>query len=202
MTEIDQLRAALVAAQKLEKKLRQLANRGDCAAADLGRGCASLIEASLSSDADDLYAQLVLADWLSDRGDPREQWVRTACALWVQCGTIVPAGAPWNYEVAKTAIGKVTGTAAGWRMSCLFGCLVAWHSPKGDGSGPMGRSWPDARIGAAWRGVWWWALGFAVQSPITDQRPADAAGSQEIVWQFARIVWDLCLEKLPALELS
>lgn len=35
MAEIDQLRAALIAAQKLEKKLRTLRNRGECSEADL-----------------------------------------------------------------------------------------------------------------------------------------------------------------------
>lgn len=42
MPEIDQLSAALIAAQKLEKKLRQLRNRGDCTDADLADAVAAL----------------------------------------------------------------------------------------------------------------------------------------------------------------
>jgi uncharacterized protein (TIGR02996 family) len=142
----------------------------------------ALLEACHAADPDELTPQLVLADWLAERSDPRERWVRVACDLWRACGALNPGRQGWDYNAAKATLAPVCETAVGWRLSCLWGHLVAWHAPTGWGTKPMGRTWVDARVSAVSRSVYWWALGFLSQ--------ADAAWRQaSAAWRQASAAW-------------
>jgi uncharacterized protein (TIGR02996 family) len=132
---------------------------------------AAMLAACHAADPDDLTPQLVLADLLAERADAREAWVRAGCDLWAACRTLTPAAEPWDYHAANAALAGVTGTPAGWRLTSLWGSLVAWHCPAGDGTGPMGRTWADERVRVVNRCCWWWAMGLL-------RRQADIAGSQ------------------------
>jgi uncharacterized protein (TIGR02996 family) len=137
----------------------------------------ALLEACHAADPDELTPQLVLADWLAERSDPRERWVRVACDLWRACGALNPGRREWDFGEAKATLGPVCETAAGWRLACLWGNLVAWHAPAGWGTKPMGRTWVDARVRVVNRSVYWWALGFLSQAYAAASQ-AYAAGRQ------------------------
>jgi uncharacterized protein (TIGR02996 family) len=178
--------------------------------ADTDGELVALLEACHAADPDELTPQLVLADWLAERSDPREWWVRVACDLWRACGTLKPDRRWWDHGAAKATLAPVCETAAGWRLACLWGHLVAWHAPAGWGDMPMGRTWVDARVSAVSRSVYWWSLGFLSQASVAWRqasaawsqasaagRQADAAGSQadaagsqaSAAWRQADAAW-------------
>lgn len=180
----------------------------------------AMLGACHAADWDELTPQLALADILDERGDPRAAWVRAGCDLWAACRDLPGHTGGWDYERAQAALAPACESVAGWRVSCLWGVLVAWHAPAGDGSGPMGRTWVDARVPAAVRGVWWWSVGLARSQAYAARSQAyaawsqaDAAGSQAYaagrqadavrrqadVWAFARAAWELCGAKIPML---
>ena len=168
----------------------------------------ALLRSCYESDPDELTPQLVLADWLAERDDPREKWVRVAARLWGKCAVLEPGRKTWNYDKAKAALSPVCETVVGWRLACLWGCLVAYHCPSGYGE-PMGRTWGDERVRVINRCVYWWALGFLTQMSKADAAwsqadaawsQAYAAGSQADVWKFFCAVWELCVSELPNLE--
>ena len=164
---------------------------------DSDAGLLALLRECHAADPDELTPQLALADLLGERGDPREVWVRVGCDLWAACRELQYAGvASWGYEAAKAAMSPVCETAPGWRLACLWGCLVAWHAPAGCG-GPMGRTWADARVRAVNRCVWWWSLGFLRSQASAAWSQASAAGSQasaagsqaSATWSQASAAW-------------
>ena len=145
---------------------------------DSDAGLLALLRECHAADPDELTPQLALADLLGERGDPREVWVRAGCDLWAACRELDCAGTdPWDYEAAKAALLPVCQSVPGWRLACLWGCLVAWHAPAG-GGGPMGRTWADARVRAVNRCVWWWSLGFLAGQACAAGSQADAAWRQ------------------------
>ena len=170
-------------------------------------GLLALLESCWACDYEELTPPLVLADFLADRSDPRERWVRIGVELWQQAGTLKLGRRDWDYDQAKAALGPVCKTAAGWRLACLWGHLVAYHAPSAWGE-PMGKTWCDVRVGIVSRSVWWWALGFlsgsqayaAGSQAYAAGRQAYAAGRQKRVWRYARSLWQVCVERLPELE--
>jgi uncharacterized protein (TIGR02996 family) len=172
---------------------------------------AAMLAACHAADPDDLTPQLVLADLLAERADAREAWVRAGCDLWAACRTLTPAAEPWDYHAANAALAGVTGTPAGWRLTSLWGSLVAWHCPAGDGTGPMGRTWADERVRVVNRCCWWWAMGLLRSQASAAWSQASAAGSQASaagsqadaasnrVWRFAAAAWALCGPRLADL---
>ena len=148
----------------------------------------AMLKACFAADPDELTPLLVLADMLAERADPRERWLRAGVTMWEACGALKSGERAWDYDSCKAALAPVCQTAEGWRVSGLWGCLVAWHSPAGDGtSRVMGHTWVDARVFAVQRSLWFWALGFLETNPVDDAAwsqanaawsQADAAGRQ------------------------
>lgn len=165
----------------------------------------SLLKSCHAADLDEMTPLLVLADLLGERDDPREQWVRTGVKLWEQARTLKPGRKGWEQTIAKAALEPACKTVAGWRLACMWGHLVAWHSPAGWGKNiPQGKTWRDARVGIVSRSVWWWSMGLLEEKSqaYAAGRQADAAGRQKAVWRFARSLWELCVAKLPLLEVA
>jgi uncharacterized protein (TIGR02996 family) len=182
----------------------------------------ALLRACHAADPDEWTPALVLADKLDDRGDRRAGLVRAAHGLWRAAADLAPAAEPWDYATARDTLAGVTDTVPGWRLTSLWGCLVAWHCPAGNGSGPIGRTWADERVRVVNRCCLWWSLGLVGSSAAWSQadaawsqadaagrqadaagRQADAAGRQadaarRQAWCFAAALWPLCLAETPA----
>ena len=183
----------------------------------------SLLNATFDADPNELTPQLVLADWLAERGDPREQWVRVGVDLWSRAAALKPGRLSWNHEASKSVLAPVCATTTGWRVSALWGCLVAWHGPSGYDGVPLGRTWVDARVAVVQRCLWFWAIGFLSENPLdmnamsqayaagrqadaagrqadAARRQAYAAGRQELLWCYARACWEkLCVPAIAKL---
>jgi hypothetical protein len=103
-----------------------------------------------------------------------QHWVRAGCELWAEAPRLQLAQevllfgnverAFDGYNVGAEVLAPVFQTDRGRRLAGLWGCLVAWHAPAGDGSGPMGRTWADPRVLVIQRWIWWWSLHLAVGS--------------------------------------
>ena len=121
----------------------------------------------------ELTPMLALADLFAERGDSRETWIRIGCDLWTVAETLDPGQKSWDYERVKAVLEPVCQTVAGWRLSCLWGHLVAYHSPSPWDGKKMGGTWRDANVGIISRSVWWWCLGL-----LKTRSQAYAAGMQ------------------------
>ncbi|MCE9560879.1 MAG: hypothetical protein K8U57_02380 [Planctomycetes bacterium] len=114
----------------------------------------ALLEACHAADPDELTPQLVLADALGERGDPREHWVRAGCELWAACRELVPDEQEWTRPMATATLTAACRTDVGWRVAGMFGCLLAASRPQSH----------DSEVRALLRWCWWWSHGLVSRS--------------------------------------
>ncbi len=143
----------------------------------------AMVKACYDAHPDEQTPWLILADILQEHGDERERWVRSGVKMWSAAKTLKVGKRVWDYDKCRNTLKPICQTVEGWRMAGLWGCLVAHHSPTGDGTGRiMSETWADLRVPVIQRCLWFWALGFLENNPLDEAdaawQQADAAGRQ------------------------
>jgi hypothetical protein len=150
---------------------------------------------------------LVLADWLAERDDGREWWVREF-VRWeeIACtqNTFATKGVP-TWDDRQASFAKHTTTESGWRWVGLCSGVSARWCPDGYGVGPQHETWSDVRVKSinTWSVMWacrlvagsqayaaWRQASAAWSQASAAGRQAYAAGSQaDAAWSQADAAW-------------
>ncbi len=139
-----------------------------------------LLNACWDADPDDVDRQLVAADALEKRNDPRTLWLRGACQLWKQCRDLSPTGS-WSEKECAQEVQNLCETDAGARITRLWVCLLIWHTPQPTGSGNIGLSWSNPGIRLVQRWCWFHSVGLmrAQQKNVIRDTFSDFARNDE-----------------------
>jgi uncharacterized protein (TIGR02996 family) len=140
-----------------------------------------MAKACFDADPDEQTPLLILADLLQEKADPREKWVRAGVAMWSAASAVEIGVKDWNQSDCQSVLNPICESPIGWRVASMWGYLVAWHAPAGDGTErKMGQTWADERVRVVQRSLWFWSMGFLNENPLETRtwNQADAARSQ------------------------